>query len=97
MEIKKYIEDKKVDLVVMGTQGASGLKDFMVGSNAEKIVRSSTVPVISIKKIPKAIKQIVFPTRPDLEQEELAMHVKDLQSFFRRHVAYTLRQHASFI
>ena len=80
--IRRYINEKKIDLVVVGTHGASGLKEFTVGSNAEKIVRTSPVPVIAIRKAPGPIKEIVFPTRPDMDQEELTMKVKDLQDFF---------------
>ena len=45
-------ESKKdhIDLIVMGSTGASGLKEIMVGSNTEKIVRHSDVPVLVVKK-----------------------------------------------
>lgn len=39
-----------VDLIVMGSHGASGFKDMFIGSNAEKVVRHSEVPVLIIKK-----------------------------------------------
>ena len=38
-----------VNLIVMGSYGASGFKEMFVGSNAEKVVRTSTVPVLVIK------------------------------------------------
>lgn len=83
--ISKFIEEKKIDLVVMGTKGASGLKEFFVGSNTEKIVRRSPVPVISIKKSVKAssIKNIVFPSTLHEDEEGLTMRVKALQNFFK--------------
>ena len=76
------VEEKKADLVVMGTHGASGLKEFLVGSNTEKIVRRSSVPVIAIKKNTKisSIQNIVFPIIPDLDLEDLTLKVKQLQS-----------------
>ncbi len=45
-------ESKKrdVDLIVMGSQGATGLKEMLVGSNTEKVVRSSHIPVLVIKQ-----------------------------------------------
>ena len=45
-------ESKKnnVDLIVMGSQGATGLKEMLVGSNTEKVVRHSDIPVLVIKK-----------------------------------------------
>ncbi|HRK53464.1 MAG TPA: universal stress protein [Cyclobacteriaceae bacterium] len=83
--ISQFVEKKKVDLVVMGTKGASGLKEFFVGSNTEKIVRWSPVPVISIKKSVKvsSIKNIVFPSTLRADEEKLTMRVKALQAFFK--------------
>jgi nucleotide-binding universal stress UspA family protein len=88
--IRRMIQETNADLVVLGTHGAKGLKEFTVGSNTEKIVRSSPVPVISMKKGMKSIKHIVLPTPPDFDLEELTMEVKELQSFFGAtlHVLY---------
>ena len=83
--ISQFVKDKDIDLVIMGTKGASGLKEFFVGSNTEKIVRWSPVPVISLKQSVKAtsIKNIVFPSTLRKEEEELTMRVKSLQAFFK--------------
>jgi nucleotide-binding universal stress UspA family protein len=88
--IRQFIEDQKIDLVIMGTHGASGLKEFLVGSNAEKIVRTSPVPVITLKNHLKEIKNIVFPSNLNTEQEELTLKVKDLQHAFgaKLHILY---------
>ncbi len=88
--IRRMILETKADLVVLGTNGAKGLKDFTVGSNTEKIVRSSPVPVISLKKEVKAVKNIVLPTLPDFSLEQLTLEVKALQDFFGAtlHVLY---------
>jgi len=37
------------DLIVMGSHGSSGLKEVFVGSNTEKVVRTSEIPVLVIK------------------------------------------------
>jgi nucleotide-binding universal stress UspA family protein len=81
-----YIETSGIDLVIMGTKGASGVREVFIGSNAEKIVRNSPVPVIAIKKYVKgnSIKNIVFPNTLHTEhQEDLVMKVKALQNFFK--------------
>lgn len=44
----KYITIKQIDLVVMGTKGAKGLKEILQGSETEIIVRKSPVPVLSL-------------------------------------------------
>jgi len=80
-----YIADEGIDLVVMGTHGASGLKEFLTGSNAEKVVRTSPVPVIAVKELYKGpVRNIVFPNSLETEtQEDLVMKVKELQHFFK--------------
>jgi nucleotide-binding universal stress UspA family protein len=85
MAILALIEKKKADLVVMGTKGATGLKEIFIGSNTEKIVRGSKAPVISIPKSSKvkSIKNIVFPNSLRGENETLTLAVKALQDFFQ--------------
>lgn len=39
-----------IDLVVMGSHGASGFQEMFIGSNTEKVVRTSDIPVLVIKK-----------------------------------------------
>ncbi len=90
--IDDFIRRKKVDLVIMGSQGASGARGYFIGSNAEKVVRRSTAPVLVIKDYPKGpIKNIVFPHALDGEKQgKLIERVKDLQAFFRAklHILY---------
>ena len=38
-----------VDIIIMGSHGTSGLKEMFIGSNAEKVVRTSDIPVLVIK------------------------------------------------
>jgi nucleotide-binding universal stress UspA family protein len=90
--IRDFVKEKKIDLILMGTHGASGVKEIFIGSNTEKIVRTSGVPVIAIKKQVKlsAIKNIVFPTTGDISHEEIVTEVKALQNFFKAtlHILY---------
>ena len=48
--IMKVSEKNGVDLIIMGSHGASGFKEMFIGSNAEKVVRNSEVPVLIIEK-----------------------------------------------
>jgi nucleotide-binding universal stress UspA family protein len=86
--IKNFIKDQEIDIVVMGTHGASGFSEFFVGSNTEKVVRLSEVPVFSIKKSvsSSSIKNIVFPTQLTLNETELVDRVKELQKHFDAHL-----------
>lgn len=49
-EINDIAKEHEADLVVMGSHGASGFKEVFIGSNTEKVVRSSDTPVLVIKK-----------------------------------------------
>ncbi len=46
--ILEFVEDHDIGMVVMGTHGRSGLSRFFLGSVAEKVVRHSTVPVMTV-------------------------------------------------
>lgn len=48
-EINNIAEEMNVDLVIMGSHGVAGLKEFFVGSNTEKVVRYSNIPVLVVK------------------------------------------------
>jgi len=48
-EILRFTEESAIDLIVMGTHGRSGLAHLLVGSVAERVVRTSKVPVLTIR------------------------------------------------
>ena len=47
--ILRVADEKKCDLIVMGTHGRSGVSHLLLGSVAEKIVRGATCPVLTIR------------------------------------------------
>lgn len=47
-EIVRYAEKHDCDLIVMGTHGRGGIDRLLLGSVAEKVVRSSSVPVLTM-------------------------------------------------
>ena len=49
MEILDYAESSEIDLIVIGTHGRSGLMHILMGSVAERIVRKSPCPVLTVK------------------------------------------------
>jgi nucleotide-binding universal stress UspA family protein len=52
--IPQYIAEEKYDLIIMGSHGSKGIKEFTIGSNAQKIIRTSQVPVLVVKTPPKS-------------------------------------------
>ena len=87
-QLLDIINAKSIDLVVVGSHGATGFREYFIGSNAEKIIRKSPVPVLVAKHYTSSpIKDIVFPNTLETEdQTELIAHVKALQSFFNAHL-----------
>jgi nucleotide-binding universal stress UspA family protein len=90
--ILDQLKRKKSDLLIMGTKGASGLKEYFVGSNTEKLVRLSPVPVISIPgpvKL-KSIRNLIFPTSLQGHQDFVMPGIKQLQDLLKAklHVVY---------
>lgn len=75
-EVNEVAHEQHCDLVVMGSHGSSGLSELFVGSNTEKVVRTSDVPVLVIKKRHEAIniKKMVFAC--DMEKENVAAYKK---------------------
>jgi universal stress protein A len=49
-EIVEYAKVGAFDLVVMGTRGRSGMSHLLMGSIAERVVRLSPCPVLTVKK-----------------------------------------------
>ena len=47
--IAEYAAERHVDLIVMGTHGRTGLAHFMLGSVAERLVRTAPCPVLTVK------------------------------------------------
>ncbi len=82
--IRNIIQAHQVDMVVMGTSGASGLKEFFIGSNTEKVVRFSPVPVLATRTaiVPSKVKSILLPSTLGLNQTDYINKLKDLQKLF---------------
>jgi nucleotide-binding universal stress UspA family protein len=82
--ISSSIIKEDPDLVVMGSKGSGGLDEILIGSNTEKVVRTSHCPVITVKAStsPEKIKKIVFANDFREDQDELANRIKSLQKWF---------------
>lgn len=82
--ISENIHKSQIDLVVMGSRGSSGLDEVLIGSNTEKVVRTATCPVITIKeKIDVSqLKKVVFASDFKESDQEVAGRFKKMQSMF---------------
>lgn len=79
-ESKKH----KADLIVMGSRGTSGFEEMLVGSNTEKVVRNSDVPVLVIKQEIKKfnVKNIVFASNFKYKNRSSFQKILDFASLF---------------
>ncbi|MDP3555982.1 MAG: universal stress protein [Bacteroidota bacterium] len=69
--ILEITKKKKVDLIVMGTKGASGIKEFLFGSNTARVIEKSKRPVIAVpeKAAFSPIKNITYAS--DYESNDI--------------------------
>lgn len=75
-EVNDVAKKHNADLVVMGSHGADGLKEIFVGSNAEKVVRNSEIPVLVVKSPVEEFKIENFVFACDFKNESLAAFQK---------------------
>lgn len=81
--VADIVQTEGIDLIVMGTKGASGLKEFFVGSNTEKIVRIAKCPVLTVHddKITE-FKNVVVPTTLETDQKKLFEGLQEWEAIF---------------
>ncbi len=62
--IPKVAEDKRTNLIVMGTKGASSIKEIFIGSNTLEVIQTTKCPVLAIPENAeiKEIKKIAMAT-----------------------------------
>lgn len=80
--ITEEITNEKVDLLIMGSKGVSGLDELLIGSNTEKVVRLAKCPVLVVKHKHTTfeIKNIVFAS-DFYDLKNMGIVVKYLQKF----------------
>ena len=81
-EINTMAKEFKCDLIVMGSHGSSGIHEMFVGSNTEKVVRHSEIPVMVIKHHDSNLKleNIVFASNFEREFVKSFLSAKKLSN-----------------
>lgn len=69
-EIVKLTQEEKIDLIIISTHGRTGIAHVLMGSVAEKVVRYSPVPVLSVKP---AKMQMKLMDESDIDEQ---LHLK---------------------
>jgi nucleotide-binding universal stress UspA family protein len=74
IEIIRAVQEKKADLVVMGTHGRTGLSHILLGSTAERVIQRASCPVLTVKAEKKAAEE----TGKEGDLEEKRRIVKEM-------------------
>ena len=77
--IFQLCKKQDIDLVIMGSNGASGLREMLIGSNTEKVVRTSATPVLVVKKEHEIFNIANFVFASDFKDESKATFKKAME------------------
>jgi nucleotide-binding universal stress UspA family protein len=80
-EVNNVAQEHNADLIVMGSHGSSGAKEFFIGSNTERVVRHADVPVLVVKNKVTDInfETVVFAC--DFAEEAIKPYLKVVKMF----------------
>ncbi len=80
-ELNEIAKSEHADLVIMGSHGTSGMSEIFIGSNTERVVRHSDIPVLVIKNQPNNMhfENVVYGC--DFTDESIASYIK-VSKFF---------------
>jgi nucleotide-binding universal stress UspA family protein len=84
-EIIKVADDTGADVIVMGTHGASGIEEFFIGSNAERVVVNAHCPVLTVHenaRIPK-FDNIILPVDNSVASRQKLAHAVFIASYYK--------------
>ena len=75
--VKELIDERHIDLVIMGTKGATGAKEILFGSNTVQIFREIKCPIIAIPSNFVYVKpqNILFPKDLEVEFNATQLHI----------------------
>lgn len=84
IKIPKFFKKNKIDLIVMGTKGASGLKEKIIGSFTAEVMTKASCPVLAIPKkykfkIPK---KITFASNYNKKDKKVLFQLLELNKLF---------------
>jgi nucleotide-binding universal stress UspA family protein len=87
-EVEKMTRRMRSDLIVMGTHGASGFVENLLGSNTYRIASLSKIPLLSVhRKMGRSgYNRIVYPVREQSRALDKIPHTLLFAKLFRAHV-----------
>jgi nucleotide-binding universal stress UspA family protein len=85
IKLAEFCKKNKIDLIVMGTQGASSIKEILIGSFTAKVMTKAPCPVLAIPneykfKMPK---QITYATNYGKKDKKVIQYILELNNLFK--------------
>jgi len=82
--IRNVAAEDHVDLVVMGTKGATGVNEFLIGSNTEKVIRTAPCPVLAVPVNIENFKleTVLLPSTLKDDQKGVFRYIAEWQKIF---------------
>ncbi|MCL5128796.1 universal stress protein [Algibacter sp. L4_22] len=80
-EVNDVAKENNVDIIVMGSHGSSGIQEMFIGSNTERVVRNSEIPVLIVKNNVVDVNFDVIVLATDLEEESIQSYINTRKMF----------------
>jgi nucleotide-binding universal stress UspA family protein len=80
-EVNDIAKEHQADLIIMGSHGSSGIEEIFVGSNTERVVRNSEIPVLVVKNSDVNINFDVVVLACDLTKDSIKPYINTRKMF----------------
>ncbi|HSZ25863.1 MAG TPA: universal stress protein [Cytophagaceae bacterium] len=62
--VEPFMKEKNIDMVILGTKGASNIEEYLIGTNAATMVENASCPVLVVpeKAVSRKIEKVLFIT-----------------------------------
>ena len=82
--IQQFVVQKNIDLIVMGSHGASGKNEYFIGSNTQKVVRKVHCPILVLKEPLKKVNfnKVIYASSFNTAEKESFLKFKDFIKHF---------------
>jgi nucleotide-binding universal stress UspA family protein len=85
------VEDKRIDLIVMGTRGRTGVRRLLLGSAVEAVCRVATCPVLTVgpglaPRPATTFGRILFPTDLSDDSKRILPYLRQLAEEYQSEI-----------
>tara|TARA_R110002049_G_scaffold71370_1_gene183887 strand:- start:52271 stop:53104 length:834 start_codon:yes stop_codon:yes gene_type:complete len=80
-EVNDVALEHNADIIIMGSHGASGIQEFFVGSNTERVVRNASIPVLVVKNKLVDVNFDVVVLACDFSEDSIKAYINTVKMF----------------